>query len=310
MLCYLTRMEPYYIQCIKDGPFKPKIVECANKPESQWTLDERRVVNQDQCLKSIIISCLPDDIMESIIICKTTKSTWTDLVYSFEGPTNTKEDRIMDLKLSKLNPLDFQENSDDEADERSSEEYLRDLGLPNMLKDEEEVSDDKEMTQVKVLMLLADDELFVGKNYARNGEWIDITMKKVNILLSMDEDSDWQTYLKYINIDLNQAVNECLQLTEAPTDPKSSKESGSDPQTPLASLKNLQGASPSSERVARPSLLFLPSENRLLWHRYAVSSLMDTAYRLSKQYLEISSFKLKNACLLAYLHQLLQNCCK
>ncbi|GKD46665.1 hypothetical protein Tco_1271310 [Tanacetum coccineum] len=44
--------------------------------------------------------------------------------------------------------------------------------------DEEEVLDDEEMTQVKVLMALADDELLVGKNHARNGEWIDITMRK------------------------------------------------------------------------------------------------------------------------------------
>nr|GEU44288.1 zinc finger, CCHC-type [Tanacetum cinerariifolium] len=44
--------------------------------------------------------------------------------------------------------------------------------------DEEEVSDDKKVTQVKVLMALADDELTVGKNHARNGEWIDITMIK------------------------------------------------------------------------------------------------------------------------------------
>ncbi|GJV41261.1 hypothetical protein Tco_1419701, partial [Tanacetum coccineum] len=36
-----------------------------------------------------------------------------------------------------------------------------------------------------------------------------------------------------------------------------------------------------------------------LAHRYAVSSLLDTAYRLSEQYLEISSFKLQNVCLLA-----------
>ncbi|GKD42191.1 hypothetical protein Tco_1266836 [Tanacetum coccineum] len=72
MLCYLARMEPYYIQCIKDGPFKPKMTEGAIKPEAQWTQDERRVVVQDQCLKSIII---------------------------FEGPSNTKENRIMDLKL-------------------------------------------------------------------------------------------------------------------------------------------------------------------------------------------------------------------
>ncbi|GKD98361.1 hypothetical protein Tco_1382258, partial [Tanacetum coccineum] len=38
--------------------------------------------------------------------------------------------------------------------------------------DEEEVSDDEEVTQVKVLMALADDELTVGKNHTLNGEWI------------------------------------------------------------------------------------------------------------------------------------------
>ncbi|GJX09843.1 hypothetical protein Tco_0199702 [Tanacetum coccineum] len=40
--------------------------------------------------------------------------------------------------------------------------------------DEEEVLDDEEVTQVKVLIALADDELTAGKNHARNGEWIDI----------------------------------------------------------------------------------------------------------------------------------------
>ncbi|GJV17481.1 hypothetical protein Tco_1362804 [Tanacetum coccineum] len=61
--------------------------------------DERRVVVQDQRLKSIIMSCLPDDIMESVISCISAKETWADLVYSFEGPLDTKENRIMDMKL-------------------------------------------------------------------------------------------------------------------------------------------------------------------------------------------------------------------
>ncbi|GJX70763.1 hypothetical protein Tco_0307934 [Tanacetum coccineum] len=196
-----------------DGPFQPKTVEGANNPEAQWSNDERRVVNQDQHLKSIIMSCLPDDISYA-----TAKKTWTDLVHSFESPSDTKENMIMDLKLEhntfRAKPSnDFQENSDDEVDERTSEEYLRDLdiefherallarpkrfflvkkqmktlGVINV--DDEEVSDDKEMTQVKVLMTLADDELAVGKNHARNGEWIDITMRKVHILLSMNEDA-------------------------------------------------------------------------------------------------------------------------
>ncbi|GJT46420.1 hypothetical protein Tco_0955135 [Tanacetum coccineum] len=99
MLCYLAGMEPYYLKCIKDGPFQPKTAEGDAKPESQWTPDERRVVVQDQRLKSIIMSCLPDDIMESVISCVSAKETWTDLVHSFEGPSDTKENRIMDLKL-------------------------------------------------------------------------------------------------------------------------------------------------------------------------------------------------------------------
>nr|GEZ28609.1 retrovirus-related Pol polyprotein from transposon TNT 1-94 [Tanacetum cinerariifolium] len=69
-----------------------------------------------------------------------------------------------------------------------------------------EVSDDEEVTQVKVLMALADDVLSVGKNRARIGKWIDITMRKVTIILSMDEDADWKNYLKYINIDLSEQI--------------------------------------------------------------------------------------------------------
>ncbi|GJT57211.1 retrovirus-related pol polyprotein from transposon TNT 1-94 [Tanacetum coccineum] len=56
--------------------------------------------------------------------------------------------------------------------------------------DVEEVSDDEEMKQVKVLMALVDDKLDVGKNHAHNDEWIDITIRKVSILLSMVEDAD------------------------------------------------------------------------------------------------------------------------
>nr|GEV33350.1 retrovirus-related Pol polyprotein from transposon TNT 1-94 [Tanacetum cinerariifolium] len=71
--------------------------------------------------------------------------------------------------------------------------------------DEEEVFDNEEVTQVKVMMALADDELTVGKSHARNGEWVDITIRKVNTLLYMDEDADWQHYLKDELLSLKQA---------------------------------------------------------------------------------------------------------
>nr|GEU70880.1 hypothetical protein [Tanacetum cinerariifolium] len=61
-------------------------------------------------------------------------------------------------------------------------------------------------------MALVDDELTVGKSHARNGEWFDITIRKVNTLLSMDENADWQTYLKCINIDLKFVEEKQLNL--------------------------------------------------------------------------------------------------
>ncbi|GKA68614.1 hypothetical protein Tco_0768531 [Tanacetum coccineum] len=40
-----------------------------------------------------------NDIMESVISYVSAKETWADLVHSFEGPSDTKENMIMDLKL-------------------------------------------------------------------------------------------------------------------------------------------------------------------------------------------------------------------
>nr|GEV48077.1 retrovirus-related Pol polyprotein from transposon TNT 1-94 [Tanacetum cinerariifolium] len=131
------------------------------KPEVQWTADERNAANLDQRLKSLIMS-------------------------------------------------DFQDNPDDEEDTRNSQEYLNDLeeeyqarallakskrflkrvlkgsAVPKQLTklnvtnvDEEEVSsDDNEMVEVKVLMALAEDNDVVGKEGARNGEWVKISMRK------------------------------------------------------------------------------------------------------------------------------------
>nr|GEW68947.1 retrovirus-related Pol polyprotein from transposon TNT 1-94 [Tanacetum cinerariifolium] len=238
------------------------------------------------------MSCLPDDMIESVISCDTAKATWTDLVHSFEGPLDTKENRIMNLKLDyqtfraktteilsqtytryktlhdklandsvnlykqeinfdfvnslpekwltfsqglrnanhtqTLDLADIYERFvyEDNLIQRSQanlkiqkdykvkhKKMKAKLALleaspsipqnPKVFQpknkglvaetfdwDEEEVSDDEEVTRVKVLMALADDELTVGKNYARNGKWIDITIRKVNILMSVDEDAD------------------------------------------------------------------------------------------------------------------------
>ncbi|GJX95424.1 retrovirus-related pol polyprotein from transposon TNT 1-94 [Tanacetum coccineum] len=60
-------------------------------------------------------------------------------------------------------------------------------------------SDDNEVTKVKALMALADEEIiFVSKESARNGEWIKISIKKVHTLLEMEDNDDRKSYLDYL----------------------------------------------------------------------------------------------------------------
>ncbi|GKD43391.1 hypothetical protein Tco_1268036 [Tanacetum coccineum] len=61
--------------------------------------DERKAANLDQWLKSLIMSILQDDQMNSVINCLTAKSTRDDLILYHEGPTDVKESKVMDLKL-------------------------------------------------------------------------------------------------------------------------------------------------------------------------------------------------------------------
>ncbi|GJU70111.1 hypothetical protein Tco_1256370 [Tanacetum coccineum] len=249
MLCYLTGMEPYYLQCIKDGPFQPKTAEGANKHEAHWLNNERRVVNQHQRLKSIIISCLPDDIMEPVISYATTKETWTDLVYSFEGPSNTKENRIMDLKLEdntfRAKPSEclsqtytryktlLNELSNDGvtlSKHKINVCFVNSLpekclsfsqGLRNANHTQTLDLDDiyrrmrnlLMMTQVKVLMALANDELAVGKNHTRNGPVIGCTIEPVITSVPTEVKNNEQ----------DSKINEVTKLVQMLIDEKESK---------------------------------------------------------------------------------------
>ncbi|GJR67193.1 hypothetical protein Tco_0013258 [Tanacetum coccineum] len=65
MLYYLIGMEPYYIQCIKNGSFKPKTAQGDAKPENQWTEEKRRVdeeeVSDDEETRVQVLMALADD---------------------------------------------------------------------------------------------------------------------------------------------------------------------------------------------------------------------------------------------------------
>ncbi|GJY52011.1 hypothetical protein Tco_0442858 [Tanacetum coccineum] len=69
------------------------------KRQNQWSNAESRLANQDKRLKSIIISYLLNDVMKSVIKCKTTKEMWNDLILAHEGPTDTRDTKIATLRI-------------------------------------------------------------------------------------------------------------------------------------------------------------------------------------------------------------------
>ncbi|GJR58798.1 retrovirus-related pol polyprotein from transposon TNT 1-94 [Tanacetum coccineum] len=235
-MCHIIGIEPQFKNIIKNSPFIPMVAGQKN-PGGQWTTDERKAANLDQRLKSLIMSVLPNDQINSVINCLTAKSTWDDLILYHEGPSDIKESRVMDQKLC-YNTFKFKEG------ESLTQTFTRYKSLMNELvndgikllkleintgfinrllkkwlsfcqslrntnhvkdserfsiwtfkivlmmeriqeavMDEEEVpSDDNEMVKVKVLMALAEDNDVVSKEGARNGEWVNILMRKLTAI--------------------------------------------------------------------------------------------------------------------------------
>ncbi|GJX28080.1 hypothetical protein Tco_0236159 [Tanacetum coccineum] len=79
-MCHIVGIEPQFKNILLNGSYVP-MTDGQRKPEGQWTGDERKAANLDQQLKSLTLSVLLDDQINSIINCETTKSTWEDLYY-------------------------------------------------------------------------------------------------------------------------------------------------------------------------------------------------------------------------------------
>nr|GEV63255.1 hypothetical protein [Tanacetum cinerariifolium] len=87
-----------------DGPFVPMSSlstseNCLSKRQNQWSNAESRLPNQDKRIKSIIIGCLPNDVMKSVIKYKTVKEMWNDIILAHEGPSDTMDTKIVALRL-------------------------------------------------------------------------------------------------------------------------------------------------------------------------------------------------------------------
>nr|GEU48664.1 hypothetical protein [Tanacetum cinerariifolium] len=89
---------------LTNGPFVPMsslstIKNLLPKRQNQWSNAESRLASQDKRLKSIIISCLPNDVMKYVIKCKTTKEMWNDLILAYDEPFDTRDTKIAALRL-------------------------------------------------------------------------------------------------------------------------------------------------------------------------------------------------------------------
>nr|GEY01557.1 retrovirus-related Pol polyprotein from transposon TNT 1-94 [Tanacetum cinerariifolium] len=190
-----------------------------------------------EVLKRIIISCLLNDVMKVFIKCTTMKAMWNDLILAHEGPSDTRDTKIAALRLKfnafkalegekvngtftklkcLLNDLEnkgvsipqAEVNATDsyiEEDTRSSSEFLADLN--DEFHDRVLLANQKRLykrvTKVKAFMAIAEDEPSVRKANARSVQWVEITMKMVQGLLSMTDSDEKKHVLDYTHVYLH-----------------------------------------------------------------------------------------------------------
>ncbi|GJY47894.1 hypothetical protein Tco_0437850 [Tanacetum coccineum] len=158
-LVYLDGLEPYLLKILENGPYVPKSPASTPefflfKPQKQQSLEDRKLMNQDKRLKSIIISCLPNDIMKSVIKCTTVKFMWNDLILRHEGPSKTIDTKIETLRL-KFNAFKALEG------EKMQQTYTRLKILFNDLETKDvkiPQAEDVGITTVRAFMAITEDE--------------------------------------------------------------------------------------------------------------------------------------------------------
>ncbi|GJR28253.1 hypothetical protein Tco_1104485 [Tanacetum coccineum] len=171
---------------------------------------------------------------------------------------------------------DIQDSPDDGEDTRSSQDSSASASKSSMVKnkgliakayewDEEEVSsDNNEMTEVKVLMALANDEnVVVGKKSARNGEWVKISMRKCiseqiptqkNRILGTDQLTEDPSSSRQKELILVKSSADDTKVSIPATKYESANES-SVCNTPLPLLEKLVGVEPVSTPKTIKSIL-------------------------------------------------------
>ncbi|GJT67698.1 hypothetical protein Tco_1019178 [Tanacetum coccineum] len=204
------------------------------KPEAQWTADERKAANLDQRLKSLIMSVLPNDQMNSDF--QDSPDNEEDTSSSHEYLNDLEEEYQSRARLAKSKRFfkkDTQRFSSAKATDQTECHKCGKKGKNKGLiaktydwDDEEVSSDENEVTKVKALIALTDEErVLVGKESARNGDWTKISMKKHVNTEILKENQNLRLKLKELTsitktwLNSSNKVNQCIN-EQIPTQKK------------------------------------------------------------------------------------------
>ncbi|GJT34462.1 hypothetical protein Tco_0924881 [Tanacetum coccineum] len=145
-LVCLDGLKPYLVKILENGPFVAMLALSTStnpltKPQKQWSSKDRRLANHDKRLKHIVISCLPNNVMKSVIKCTTAKDSDLDV----EEGTRSRSKFLADLNV------EFHDRALLANQKRFYKWFGRDEGV----------------TKVKAFMAIAEDDPSVGKGDTR-----------------------------------------------------------------------------------------------------------------------------------------------
>ncbi|GKE09624.1 hypothetical protein Tco_1413175 [Tanacetum coccineum] len=174
-MCHIVGIEPQFKNIILNFPYVP-ITSGVWKPEAQWTNNKRKTTDLDQRLKKSYYDF--QDSPDNEDDTRSSQEYMNDIKLKFH-------ERALLAKSKRFFKKDTQRFSGAKATDKT---YCFKCGRTRNFDEEEVSSDDNEMFEVKVLMAFADDESgVVGKESARNGEWVKLSIIKVHTLLEMKE---------------------------------------------------------------------------------------------------------------------------
>ncbi|GKB30832.1 hypothetical protein Tco_0870233 [Tanacetum coccineum] len=259
-MCHIIGIKPQFENIISNGPYIP-MATGQRKPETQSTLEERKAANLDQRLKSLIMSMLlalmNEFVNDGIKLSKLEINTgfikglpkkWIAFCQSLRNTNHVKESELPSL----FGKLKYEENLINNIYDTNKEKTLvpetpLSTAFFSISIDEEEVSsDDNELTEVKALMALADEErVFVGKENSRNDNVSITDSNKPRLSEAKNSTLSNHDTVKIPSVESQKNTTDpSIVVTESLSTNYDSADKSSVCSTPLSPLKKLDGAKP------------------------------------------------------------------